>query len=336
MSELTIALKNLEEERALFGHLDRNLRILRSAYDVDVYSRGGVLTLRGEPDRLEAAARCVNHALTLIRDDGVDAATVADVFRGEVVGTNEEGSTRTKVRPPAQPRSPNQKRYLKAIEESAVTFGLGPAGTGKTYLAVAMAVALVKSGDFRRIVLVRPAVEAGEHLGFLPGDLEAKIKPYLRPLYDALEDLVPRATLKRWMDEGIVEISPLAYMRGRTLNHAVIILDEAQNTTVAQMKMFLTRMGKESRIIVTGDTSQIDLPGGAQSGLVHAVRVLQKVEGVAFCHLSKADIVRHEVVQRIVSAYNRHDELSRAPRPDGGQGAAESARRTRRSKKERR
>ena len=312
MSEVTINLKNIDEERSLLGHLDRNIRILRMTYKVDAVSRGGQLTIAGEPDHIESAAAAVQIALKLIREDGAEASAIADVFQAhsekkEVKKAGSSGRYQVGVKP----RSTNQQKYLEAIEKEAVTFGIGPAGTGKTFLAVAMAVAMVKAGEYRKLVLVRPAVEAGEHLGFLPGDLEAKITPYLRPLYDALEDLLPSATLKRFMEEGIVEISPLAYMRGRTLNHSVIILDEAQNTTVAQMKMFLTRMGRDSKIIVTGDLSQVDLPGGQKSGLNHAVHVLRKVEGVAFMRLGQADIVRHDVVQRIVKAYNVEDQRLR-------------------------
>ncbi len=319
MSEVTISLKNIDEERALLGHLDRNIRILRLAFKVEAVSRGGQLTVSGEPDKIEAAAKAIHKALKMIREDGAEAPEVADVFQ-EAGGENPNGARaqRTgKTVSGVKPRSPNQKRYMEAIEETPVTFGIGPAGTGKTYLAVAMAVSMVKAGLYRKIILVRPAVEAGEHLGFLPGDLEAKIMPYLRPLYDALEDLLSPSTLRRFMEERIVEISPLAYMRGRTLNHAVIILDEAQNTTIAQMKMFLTRMGRESKIIVTGDASQVDLPGGQKSGLIHAMGVLRGVEGIAFRRLGHADIVRHEVVAAIVRAYGKEELRDREPRePD--------------------
>ncbi|MEZ6195801.1 MAG: PhoH family protein [Planctomycetota bacterium] len=309
MADLTISLRNIDEERTLLGHLDRNLRILRQRFGVEATSRGGHLVLAGEPDRVGAAADLVRRALALIRDDGVGTTTVTDLFGGEERPARDGNSIH--VRMAAQPRSPNQKRYMEAIWEHPVTFGIGPAGTGKTFLAVAVAVSLVKAGDYRRIVLVRPAVEAGEHLGFLPGDLEAKITPYLQPLYDSLQSLLPKGLLKRYMDEGAIEICPLAYMRGRTLDHSVIILDEAQNTTVAQMKMFLTRMGTESKIVVTGDLSQVDLPGRQESGLANAVRVLRGVEDIEFCNFHKDDIVRHEVVQRIVRAYGSWEERIR-------------------------
>ncbi|MCA9322833.1 MAG: PhoH family protein [Planctomycetes bacterium] len=311
MSEVTISLRNLDEERVLLGHLDRNLRVLRLAHGIEATSRGGRLTLKGEPEQVQRAAESVQRALEVIRNDSPDPSRVAEIFERDGDKPVEKGGSQNRLRIAVKPRSANQARYLEAMEASDVTFGVGPAGTGKTYLAVAMAVASVKAGHYRKIVLVRPAVEAGEHLGFLPGDLEAKIRPYLRPLYDALDDLLPKSTLKRYMEEGVVEISPLAYMRGRTLNHAVIILDEAQNTTVAQMKMFLTRMGSSSRIIVTGDVSQVDLPGGRESGLIHALRILRRVEGITICSLKQEDIVRHQVVQRIVKAYSSFEERGR-------------------------
>ena len=309
MSELTISLQNIDEERALLGHLDRNIRSLRLAFKVDVTSRGGQLTLQGEPARIEAAAAAVQEALRLIREKGAEASEIAEVFHEK--SPEAKRTPRSVFKAGVKPRTPNQAKYMEAIEKHPVTFGVGPAGTGKTFLAVAMAVAAVKAGAFRKLVLVRPAVEAGEHLGFLPGDLEAKIRPYLRPLYDSLEDLLSPATLKRFMEEGIVEICPLAYMRGRTLNHAVVILDEAQNTTNAQMKMFLTRMGAESKMIITGDISQVDLPGGQPSGLSTAIRILRGVDGIAVMRMAQADIVRHAVVQRIVKAYGISEENQR-------------------------
>ncbi|MEE9392982.1 MAG: PhoH family protein [Planctomycetota bacterium] len=309
MSDVTIPLRNIDEERTLLGHLDRNLRILRQSFGIDATSRAGQLTLNGDPGRIEAAAGMVRRALDLIRDNGVNSTDVAELFEVDAPNHRSPESGRgERIKFAASPRSPNQQRYMETVLETPVTFALGPAGTGKTYLAVAMAVTLMKTEEYHRIILVRPAVEAGEHLGFLPGDLEAKITPYLRPLYDSLQSLVPKGLLKRYMDEGGIEISPLAYMRGRTLNHSIIILDEAQNTTMAQMKMFLTRMGDRSKIIVTGDPSQVDLPGNQTSGLLHASRVLKQVEGVAFCYLNRKDIVRHEVVQRIVHAYGSWEE----------------------------
>lgn len=325
MPEVVISLQNIDEERALLGHLDRNLRFLRLSYGVEATSRGGKLTLTGTPEGLDSAARKIDHALRIIRENSGTPMEVAELFHsdGDEV---EEGGDQLPLKCPASPRSPNQAKYMKAIAEHAVTFGLGPAGTGKSYLAVALALALIKRGDFRKVVLVRPAVEAGESLGFLPGDLEAKVNPYLRPLYDALEELTPRGVFKRYLDEGVVEISPLAYMRGRTLSHAVIILDEAQNTTSAQMKMFLTRMGEDSKVIVTGDMTQVDLPRGTQSGLLHATRVLRQVKGLAFCHLTAVDIVRHPVVRDIVKSYNSYEEHLRQSEARDGDNSAKGGR----------
>ncbi len=318
MSEVTISLQNIDEERILLGHLDRNIRSLRLTFKVDVASRGGLLSLTGDPDRIEAAATAVQKALQLIREQGAEASDIAEIF----CEPTEKGNNSSKVAYKAgvKPRTPNQAKYMELIAANPVTLGVGPAGTGKTFLAVAMAVAAVKSGEFRKLVLVRPAVEAGEHLGFLPGDLEAKIGPYLRPLYDSLDDLLTAATMKRFIEEGIIEICPLAYMRGRTLNHAFIILDEAQNTTNAQMKMFLTRMGRESKIVITGDISQVDLPNGQRSGLATAVRILRNVEGIEIMQMGHSDIVRHPVVQRIVKAYGIADEHARKAEKDGDSG----------------
>lgn len=310
MAEVTIAFRDLDEERTLFGHLDKNLRLIRLAFDVDAVSRGGKLTLSGDPERIDQAAQKVEHALKLIRDGCATPTELSEMFRERPV-EKESGRGQREIVPIVRPRSRNQEAYIEAIRTNPVTFGIGPAGCGKTYLAVAMAVAMLRAGEFRKIVLTRPAVEAGEHLGFLPGDLEAKIDPYLRPLFDALDELLPRGMLRRFLEEGVIEISPLAYMRGRTLNHSLIILDEAQNTTPAQMKMFLTRMGDSAKMIITGDVTQIDLPAPKNSGLVHALRVLTKVEGLAFSYLGQEDIVRHPVVQNIVHAYNSWEERER-------------------------
>ncbi|NRA95756.1 MAG: PhoH family protein [Planctomycetes bacterium] len=312
MSERTIPFRDLEEERSLFGSLDRNLHLLRRLYKVDAVSRGGMLKLTGDPEALAEAARVVEEALGLIRGGRpLDADAVERVLRRRG-GDGEGGSSETgPVRPQVEPRTENQAKYLDVISRSTITFAIGPAGTGKSFLAVAMAVAYLKKGTFRRIILCRPAVEAGENLGFLPGDMASKVDPYLRPLYDALHALLPRMQLERYIDEGVVEILPLAYMRGRTLDHACIILDEAQNTTDTQMKMALTRLGRNSKMIVTGDITQIDLPRRVSSGLVRARRVLSGIDGVAFMHLSKVDIVRHRVVADVVRAYSRADENDR-------------------------
>ena len=317
MSERTVPFRDLEEERLLFGSLDRNLHLLRRLYNVDAVSRGGVLKLTGDPEALVEAARVVEEALALIRGGPPpDVDAVERIFRRR--GAEEEPATSptVAVRSPVEPRTERQAQYIAAIRDNTITFAVGPAGSGKSFLAVAMAVAYLKKGTFRRIVLCRPAVEAGESLGFLPGDMASKVDPYLRPLYDALHALLPRAQLERYMDEGVIEILPLAYMRGRTLDHACIILDEAQNTTDTQMKMALTRLGANSKMIVTGDITQIDLPRSVSSGLVSARRVLASVDDVAFVHLSRSDIVRHPVVAAVVRAYSRAEESDRRDAKD--------------------
>lgn len=333
--ERTVALRDLDEERFLFGHLDRNLHVLRNALGVEATSRRGQLKLKGPAESIDHAARTVEHALSMIREGRVtDPGAVERLFRAASRGEAQNGSHdappilhhpghepgRERIHVAARGR--NQQSYLDAIAQSTVTFAIGPAGTGKSYLAVASAVRLLKSGQFRKIVLCRPAVEAGESLGFLPGDLQAKINPYLRPLYDALNELLPRGALKRYVEEEIIEILPLAYMRGRTLDHAVIILDEAQNSTIGQMKMFLTRLGQSSKMIVTGDVTQIDLPAYKTSGLIHAVRILDRIPGVAFIQFTKGDIVRHPVVQDILKAYSKDEE---GMGPGGDEPASEPA-----------
>lgn len=313
MSQRIIPLRDLDEERTLFGSLDRNIHLLRRLYKVEAVSRNGAMRLTGEPQALDDAGQVVEQALERIRAGrSLEPGEVERIFRkggdDEVhAGTNGDG-----VRHLVQPRTENQAKYLQAIREHVVTFGIGPAGTGKSFLAVAMAVTYLRDGTFRRIVLCRPAVEAGESLGFLPGDLAAKINPYLRPLYDALNELLPRGQLKRYLEEEVVEILPLAYMRGRTLDHAMIILDEAQNCTNTQMKMALTRLGNHSKMVVTGDLTQVDLPVNKTSGLLTARRILAGIEGVEFVHLHKEDIVRHPVVAEIVRAYGREEESDRA------------------------
>ena len=316
MNQRVIPLRDLDEERALFGALDRNLHLLRRTYKVEAMSRGGAVRISGAPDAVAEAARALDRALERIRSGRAPhEADVEALFRR---ASEPEAAHGNVAHQPAdgpgpkgmvEPRSENQARYMECIRNSTVTFGIGPAGTGKSYLAVACAVEFLRAGHFRRIVLCRPAVEAGESLGFLPGDLAAKINPYLRPLYDALNDVLPRGQLKRYMEEEIVEILPLAYMRGRTLESSIIILDEAQNCTNTQMKMALTRLGARSRMIVTGDVTQVDLPFNKASGLISGRRILEGIAGIEFVHLTRADIVRHPVVAQIVHAYAREDEI---------------------------
>lgn len=300
----SLQLNNLDEARALCGPHDQNLRLVRQRYQVQIIVRGLTVTCTGEE------AEPVHALLTSLLDE---ARTSGDLTREQVLATLDgvrplSGSEA----PPREElglldgiklRSEGQRRYVAQLRKHDLVFAVGPAGTGKTFLAVLMAVQSLKVGRVRRIVLCRPAVEAGEKLGYLPGDFQAKVNPYMRPLYDALYALLDYDTVKRYMEREVIEVAPLAYMRGRTLSDAFVILDEAQNTTRAQMKMFLTRMGEGSKIVVTGDVTQVDLPPGVTSGLVHAQSILKGVQGIGFTALTAADVVRHALVGRIVKAY---------------------------------
>jgi len=292
----------------LCGTLDENLRQIETALDVAISRRGDKFTLRG------AQAARASEALQKFYADARRGLTVDDIqlalveFRQRRPVEDDEGPVLATRRSDLRGRTPRQRRYIRDILEHDLTFAIGPAGTGKTYLAVACAVDALERDAVKRIVLVRPAVEAGERLGFLPGDLAQKVDPYLRPLYDALYDLMGFDKVQRMLERVAIELAPLAYMRGRTLNHSFIILDEAQNTTPEQMKMFLTRIGFGSKAVVNGDVTQVDLPRGAKSGLVEARRILAEVRGVAFSIFQTEDVVRHPLVQRIVDAYERHRE----------------------------
>ena len=311
MPAVTISLENHDEELALFGSRDQFLRQVRDGLGVKLLARHGEVRVEGEDDRVERAVVVFEGLRGLYRKRRVisagDVAEAIDLAlsagRDDTFGPTELGEGRRQVRA----RTEGQSRYIRALRDFELVFCIGPAGTGKTYLAVAAAVDSLRRGQIKKIVLVRPAVEAGEHLGFLPGDLEAKINPYLRPLLDALHDLMEYDQIRRYMGNDLIEIAPLAYMRGRTLNDATIILDEGQNTTVPQMKMFLTRMGRNSRIVVTGDTTQVDLPVGTVSGLADAVARLRGVPGIGVTTLAKKDIVRHPLVQAIVDAYDSQE-----------------------------
>lgn len=326
MPEVTIALEGQNEELAVFGSRDQHLRQIRDALGVKVLARHGEVRVEGDSTRVEQAREVFEGLRSLYRvRRTILSADVADLL-DKVVQTAEDGAGLVEIREGnrvVRPRTSGQNRYLQALRDNALVFCIGPAGTGKTYLAVSTAVQALRQGRIKKIVLVRPAVEAGEHLGFLPGDLEAKINPYLRPLLDALHDLMPYDQIRRYMDNDLIEIAPLAYMRGRTLNDAAIILDEGQNATVSQMKMFLTRMGQNSRIIVTGDITQVDLPRGTKSGLTHVIEVLRDVPGISFTHFISKDVVRHPLVQRIVEAYDRFEQRQQAPlqRDDNDPGA---------------
>ncbi|MFK7883869.1 MAG: PhoH family protein [Phycisphaerales bacterium] len=301
------------------GSGERNLKIIREALGVSVNSRDGAIVLGGEEPELGVARRVLEEVArrakakkTVSRQDMLDLIAGESV-RARRTPTSNRAAWDGKLRVYAggqaiEPKTDNQRIYLDAIRDHDLTFAFGPAGTGKTYLAVAAAVHLLKEGAVTRVILCRPAVEAGEKLGFLPGGLEEKVNPYLRPLLDALHDMMDYRDMRRFIESDVVEIVPLAFMRGRTLNGAVIILDEAQNTTKGQMKMFLTRMGHGSKMIVTGDTTQIDLPDASQSGLIDAVRRLRRVRGIATVALTGEDVVRHKLVQRIVDAYGASDE----------------------------
>jgi len=304
--ELSITLSQPHRQAELFGPGDRHLRRIREALGVQLNARNSVLRLAGEPANVARAAAVFERLQTLLlARGGLDEQTVCDVI--DQLAAAEGGSDPAAIRvfsnEPVRPKTRGQQQYVQAMLQHDLVFCLGPAGTGKTYLAVAVAVHLLKLGQTKRIVLVRPAVEAGERLGFLPGDLQAKVNPYLRPLFDAMHDMLTYDQLKRFLVNDVVEVIPLAYMRGRTLNHSVIILDEAQNTTPGQMLMFLTRLGHHSKMIVTGDDSQVDLEPGQPSGLIDAVRRLRSAPGIKLLRLLDCDIVRHRLVQEIVNRY---------------------------------
>ena len=316
MRELSFELKSQEEVVLVCGPQDRHLRLLRERLGVEVFARDLRVTVRGDDAAVERAQRFLLELRELARkgalpDKVEELLEPAVVRRDRGVDDPEGGIEGVKT------RTPGQRRYVGLLRKHAMTFAIGPAGTGKTFLAVACAVHMLKTGGVQRIVLCRPAVEAGERLGFLPGDYQAKVNPYMRPLYDALHALIDFDTVKRYIEREVIEVAPLAYMRGRTLSHSFIILDEAQNTTRAQMRMFLTRMGEGSRIVVTGDVTQIDLPKGVTSGLVHARDILQHVPGIAFAELTSQDVVRHELVARIIDAYEGSSGGRRRSRHEG-------------------
>jgi phosphate starvation-inducible PhoH-like protein len=295
----------------LCGALDENLRQIESALDVSIARRGARFTVRGQPRQAERAARALEHfygrAAQELSLDDVQLG-LAELSRDVPGSAEADGPALATRRADLHGRTPHQVQYIEQILAHDITFGVGPAGTGKTYLAVACAVDALERDKVKRIVLVRPAVEAGERLGFLPGDLAQKVDPYLRPLYDALYDLMGFDKVARLLERGAIELAPLAYMRGRTLNHAFVILDEAQNTTPEQMKMFLTRIGFGAKAVVNGDITQIDLARGQKSGLIEARRILAQVRGIAFTDFTAADVVRHPLVARIIDAYEQHAE----------------------------
>ena len=315
MIELQMELP-IEHEKKVFGQFDEHIKILERSLAVTLISRDGVLKIVGPASNAARAKECLTQLLELSRR-GNDITTqnvnyaislVMEDSGSSLAEIDSDCICHTVAGRPVKPKTLGQKAYVDAIREKMVVFGVGPAGTGKTYLAMAMAITAFRNDEVGRIILTRPAIEAGEKLGFLPGDLQSKIDPYLRPLYDALYQIMGADSFQKNMEKGLIEVAPLAYMRGRTLDNAYIILDEAQNTTPAQMKMFLTRMGFGSKVVITGDVTQIDLPADKISGLKEAMKVLRDVEGVAICKLTKEDVVRHVMVQRIIEAYAKFEE----------------------------
>jgi phosphate starvation-inducible PhoH-like protein len=329
MPEVIISLDGHDEELAVFGSRDQHLRQIRDALTVKVLARHGEVRIEGDRERIELAKLVFEQLRERFRLKRSTSSTdIADIIDGVLRIADPERPEQIEIREGGRvvrPRTAGQERYLKALRDNELVFCIGPAGTGKTYLAVAMAVSGLRRGKIKKIVLVRPAVEAGEKLGFLPGDLEAKINPYLRPLLDALHDMMDYDQIRRYIDNDLIEIAPLAYMRGRTLNDAVIILDEGQNATVPQMKMFLTRMGQNARIVVTGDITQVDLPLGTISGLAHAVDLLRGVSGVSAVELNRSDIVRHPLVQSIVNAYEASEKARDLASSGPGAASSESS-----------
>ncbi len=314
----SVSVESMDEMIRLFGVFDENLQIIEEETGAHISTAADSITIEGEAESASLAAIVTDKLLSILRrGENIDrsrirycvdlakegnAELITELMDDVVAFTNRGRQIKCKTL--------GQKKYVAALKHNTVTFGVGPAGTGKTYLAVAMAVLAFKNKEVEKIILTRPAVEAGEHLGFLPGDLQTKVDPYLRPLYDALYDFLGSESFKALSERGAIEVAPLAYMRGRTLNSSYIILDEAQNCTVEQMKMFLTRFGEGSRVVVTGDITQIDLPRERKSGLVHALHVLKDVEGIAEIYLTHKDVVRHEMVQRIIRAYEKSEKYA--------------------------
>jgi phosphate starvation-inducible PhoH-like protein len=311
-----IVLNDFSALHILFGNLDENIKIIEKHFDVNIVSRDGEIIIKGDPAHIAAVEEIIQILIKAIQAGEIidqqkvnytistvkvgEGARIEDLSKSFIVVT-----TKGKY---IKPKTLGQNAYIKAIQENDVTFGIGPAGTGKTFLAVAMAVRAFKNNEVNRIVITRPAVEAGESLGFLPGDLQMKVDPYLRPLYDALYEILGVDTYNNFRERGLIEVAPLAYMRGRTLDNSFIILDEAQNTTKEQMKMFLTRFGFGSKVVVNGDITQIDLPAGKKSGLKNAIEVLKHVDGISFMFLTDRDVVRHELVRKIIKSYDSYEQ----------------------------
>lgn len=312
----------------LFGQFDKNIRKIEKTFGISYIYRNDELSIEGEETSVDKALNVINDLLVISRkgndltDQNVDyAISITTSGEGGKVSDlegDDELICHTLAGRPIRPKTFGQKKYVEAINKNMIVFGSGPAGTGKTYLAMAKAITAFKKGEVERIILTRPAIEAGEKLGFLPGDLQSKIDPYLRPLYDALYEIMGAESFQKNMEKGLIEVAPLAYMRGRTLDNAFIVLDEAQNTTESQMKMFLTRIGFGSKAIITGDQSQKDLSAGTKSGLDIALKVVRNIEGIAICNLTSKDVVRHPLVQRIVEAYEKYDASKGTSHKSGG------------------
>ncbi len=316
MFEKAINVERMEQAVSLFGSFDENITLLEKEFNVKTVCRGSEIKVQGDAENVEKAVRAINGLLLLINkgeqlNDQNVRYVVSMVNEGNEEKLGEMSSDCVCVTAkgkPVKPKTLGQKKYIEAINDNTIVFGIGPAGTGKTYLAVALAVKAFRAKEVNRIILTRPAVEAGEKLGFLPGDLQQKVDPYLRPLYDALFDMLGAESFQKYQERGSIEVAPLAYMRGRTLDDSFIILDEAQNTTAEQMKMFLTRLGFNSKIVVTGDITQIDLPDGKKSGLVEVIKILKHVDDIKTVRLTEKDVVRHKLVQDIIKAYDKYEE----------------------------
>ena len=336
MTEQCISIERMEEAINLFGLFDENIRIIEQELGVTVVNRESNLKISGDGEAVMWAVKAVQGLLSLsAKGEPINPQTLRYIMQlvragnegkiaqlaGEVVCVTAKGK-------PIKAKTVGQKKYIDSIKNNTVTLGVGPAGTGKTYLAVAAAVAAFREKQINRIILTRPAVEAGERLGFLPGDLQSKVDPYLRPLYDALFDMLGAETYQKYLERGNIEVAPLAYMRGRTLDDSFIILDEAQNTSREQMKMFLTRMGFGSKVVITGDVTQIDLPADKTSGLKEAMRVLRGVEDIAICQLTDQDVVRHVIVQRIIKAYDDYYHANQPPKDKDKGGDKQGRRKT--------
>lgn len=319
MFEQRINIDRMEQAVALFGSFDENIKLVEKEYQVTVVGRGSEIKVSGEPENVGKAVRAIESLLSLInRGEALSEQNVRyclslvndgseekiDTLAGDCICITSKGK-------PVKPKTLGQKNYCNQIRQNTITIGVGPAGTGKTYLAVAMAVTAFRAQEVNRIILTRPAVEAGEKLGFLPGDLQQKVDPYLRPLYDALFDMLGAETYQKYVERGNIEVAPLAYMRGRTLDDSFIILDEAQNTSPEQMKMFLTRLGFNSKMVITGDVTQIDLPDGKRSGLKDVMRILRNIDDIAQVRFTDKDVVRHRLVQDIIKAYEKNEESRR-------------------------